>query len=522
MNLFSLAMRGMRTRFAVFGLAAFVLTLSASAQDAMTLPVNEHQLPVTPKINALAHRVLETGLKLNALTGDDLKPWHMKVDFQVIHPGSTKPVGGSVEEWYVSKFVWRRQYQGGTPDMAGSEWSASKIEHYQSKPGHGGFSYAALNLRVTRPVVDPLYQAENIQPDFDLDLKRIQTAGLVLNCVSVADPWRHVDEANPDVLFPTMCFDNVYHLRLTSTSDTSVQFDDLQPFQGRMVARDVKVINKGSLIADMKVSLLEPLNEANADLVKPGKDAVPEPYTIEPGHPQPEAVYEVTASIPLQPNGFPFRGTFLIPILIHKDGSVKAKNDDISFWSQDLKDALVSAINKWKYKPYMVDGQPVEVAMVVPYDVDGKPFVPSYERPKVTSVVTGPDDYSSAYDPRRDPEKDFTIAKAAATQAHKRIFIVVGGNWCIWCKYMDEFFAAHADVREIRDANFVLLKVNMSGLNLNYPFLSKFPQIPAYPYILVVDADGKMLTAQKTEDLEEGAKGYSVPKIKQFLTTWKP
>jgi hypothetical protein len=77
----------------------------------------------------------------------------------VIEPRIPKPVSGTVEEWYVGPKKWRRVYTGGTPDLNGTEWRVSKFEHYQTKPGDSGFSYYALNLRVTRPVVDPMYQA---------------------------------------------------------------------------------------------------------------------------------------------------------------------------------------------------------------------------------------------------------------------------------------------------------------------------------------------------------------------------
>jgi len=352
----------------------------AAAQQTPT-PASEAHSGLTPeRISVLAHRVMDAGGKANALGGDDLKPWHMKVDFQVIPLGAKKPVSGTMEEWHLGPSQWARTFKSPEQRLTGSEWSVSETEQYQSKPSKVGFDHRLLLLRVARPVIDPLYQTANVQPDYDMDVKRLTTAGVTLNCVSVVDPQRYVDQANPDWLFPTMCFDNEYHLRLTATSDTTVQFEDLQPFEGRTVARDVKVIFNGALTAEMKVTLLETIPDANAELVKPAKDAILEPYTIEPGHPKPVSVYEVGASIPIRPDGFPFRGSFPIPIVIHKDGTVKARNEDTSFWTQGLKDALVVAIDKWKYKPYLVNGQPVEVAWTVVYIIDGKPFVPSYER----------------------------------------------------------------------------------------------------------------------------------------------
>jgi hypothetical protein len=501
-------------------LAGLLLSAPASAQQPS--PPSQHQPPVSAKINALAHRVLEAGLKANSLAADGLQPWHLKLNYQLLLPGTPKPVAGSLEAWSAGPDRWRRTYTSPASRLNGSEWSLSRLESYQSKPGREGFSYALLNLRVARPVIAPLYQAANIQPDYELDLKRVNTAGVLLNCVSVVDPSRYASQTNPDWLFPTMCFDQDLHLRLTSAGDTSVQFDDLQIFQGRAVAREVKVIQNGSLIAQMNVSVLE-LLAADPELLRPAADALPQPYTIEAGFPMPESVYEVGAALPIANNGLPYRGMIPVRIVIHKDGSVRAKVQGAEvFFRHDLTDAIEFAVNKWKYKPYLVEGQPVEVVITVPYVIDGKPFVPSYERPKPVPVSTSPEDYSSAYDPKRNPEKDLAMAMVAAAPAHKRILLEVGGDWCVWCRTLDKFFADHPDLRESRDADFVLVKVNMSLLNENYPFLSRYPRIPGYPFLFVLDADGKLLAAKDPGELEDRGGGYSVMEVKEFLASWKP
>ncbi len=371
-------------RWAIACLLCFgVVSMSAgfaAAQETPAPPAEAHPGLSPEKISVLAHRVMEDGVKANALGGDDLKPWHMKLDFKMIPLDAKKPESGTMEEWHLGSSQWARNFKSSEHRLTGSEWSIAETEQYLSKPSKVGFDHRLLVTRVARPVIDPLYQTANIKPEYEMDLKRVTTAGVKLNCVSVAGPRRYADPANPDWQFPTMCFDSDYHLRLTAVSDTTVQFEDLQPFDGRTVARDVKVVSNGVLIAEMKVRLLETLSGASSDLVKPSKDAIPEPYNIEPGHPKPVSMYEVGASVPIQPNGFPFRGSFPIPIVIHKDGTVKARTEDASTWNQDLKDALVRAIDKWKYKPYVVNGQPVEVAWTVVYIIDGKPFVPSYKR----------------------------------------------------------------------------------------------------------------------------------------------
>ena len=336
------------------------------------------------RISALAHRVLDAGLKANSLEGDDLKPWHLKAQYQIVEDGVPKPVPGTVEEWYTGPNQWKRAYQSPEAQLTGAEWSVTRTAHYHAKPKtEDGFDASRLHLRIIRPVVAPLYQAGYIKPEYDLEIGRVNAPGIVLKCVSVANAARYAEPANPDFALPTTCFDPDSHLRLVMAGDTTIQFDDIQMFQDRAVARDVKVIVHGQLNAEIKVSVLEPLAASDFDLVKPPSNAIAEPYSIEPGNPTPESVFEVGASIPIPPEGFPFHGTVSVPVILQKDGSVKINRDGPKDWTrEDVVDAVARAVVKWKYKPYLLDGQPIEVGLTIHYVVDGKPFVQSYNRPK--------------------------------------------------------------------------------------------------------------------------------------------
>jgi hypothetical protein len=85
---------------------------------------------------------------------------------------------------------------------------------------------------------------------------------------------------------------------------------------------------------------------------------------------------------------------------------------------------------------------------------------------------------------------------------------------------MDEFYANHKDVDSLRSANYVVLKVNMSSENGNRAFLMQYPKIPGFPHLFVLDTDGHLLQSQSTGDLESG-NGYSVDRVREFLTHWK-
>lgn len=368
-------------------LATCLLTASASAQSPSTAPAVQPPSQASSdsaRISAFAHHFLEAAFKVNSLQGDDIKPWHLKAEYQILESGAPKPVPGTVEEWYAGPYQWKRAYTSPEAQLTGTEWSVSRTAHYHAKPKtEDGFDASRLHLRITSPVVSPLYQVAYMRPEFDLDAKRVTLSGVVLTCISVANPGRYADPTNPDFALPTMCFDPDMHLRVVSAGDATVQYDDIQLFQNRAFARDVKVLVHGRLTAAIKVSVLEPLASSDTDLVKPPSNAIAEAYAIEPGLPRPESVFEVAASIPIPPDGFPFRGTVTVPVILQKDGSVKINHDGPKDWArEEVVDAVGRAVVKWKYKPYLLDGQPIEVGMTIQCVVDGRPFVASYNRPK--------------------------------------------------------------------------------------------------------------------------------------------
>lgn len=123
---------------------------------------------------------------------------------------------------------------------------------------------------------------------------------------------------------------------------------------------------------------------------------------------------------------------------------------------------------------------------------------------------------ADGYDPRRDPDKDLAAASEEAKRSNKNVFIVVGVEWCSWCHTLDRFFQEHADLATLRDKNYAVMKVSMSQENPNRAFLSRFPRIHGYPHIFILDAQGKLIHSQPTNELEDG-RSYNVERFKSFL-----
>lgn len=123
------------------------------------------------------------------------------------------------------------------------------------------------------------------------------------------------------------------------------------------------------------------------------------------------------------------------------------------------------------------------------------------------------------FDPKRDAAKDIDAAIKSAQKSNKRILLDVGGEWCIWCRKLDQFFIDNKDCAEIVKKNFVVVKVNFSPENENKEVLSKYPKINGYPHLFVLDKSGKLLHSQDTGLLETGDH-HDHDKVMTFLKKW--
>ncbi len=116
------------------------------------------------------------------------------------------------------------------------------------------------------------------------------------------------------------------------------------------------------------------------------------------------------------------------------------------------------------------------------------------------------------FDPQRDSNQDLQTAVARAQKENKRIILDVGGEWCGWCLRMDLYLMKNPKLDRLRTQNFIWVKVNFSEVNENKDFLSKYPEIPGYPHLFVLESDGTLLHSQNTVEIEMPELPIVVPK----------
>ena len=146
------------------------------------------------------------------------------------------------------------------------------------------------------------------------------------------------------------------------------------------------------------------------------------------------------------------------------------------------------------------------------------------------ATLVGQDSNSSAksdfvevdrYDPSRAAAKDLADAEAEAQKTGKNVFVEFGGDWCVWCHIMDRTFTDNPDLLKLREDNYILVKINVSRENENKEVLQRFKGIEGFPWIVILDADGKVLKSKDSAELESG-KGYDLKRFRSFLKKYAP
>jgi thioredoxin-related protein len=127
---------------------------------------------------------------------------------------------------------------------------------------------------------------------------------------------------------------------------------------------------------------------------------------------------------------------------------------------------------------------------------------------------------NETYSPRANPYQDLERGIQRATAENKRILIIVGGDWCVWCDILQRYLADEGEVHAAFEGSFVVVKVNWSRENENTAFLSGFPPAEGYPYFLILDRNGAYLGNQDTGALENG-RGYDRARMLAFATRWR-
>ena len=130
---------------------------------------------------------------------------------------------------------------------------------------------------------------------------------------------------------------------------------------------------------------------------------------------------------------------------------------------------------------------------------------------------------SLIYHPEADAKAEFEEAARRAVAEKKHVVVMIGGNWCRWCRIFEKFRLSNQNVVSAVDTGFVWMHLNYSKENKNPEMMARlgYPQRFGFPVFVVLDGSGQRLHTQNSAYLEED-EGYSEKKVVEFLQQWSP
>lgn len=317
-----------------------------------------------------ARAVLSQGSKVTGLSGADAPAYHLKANYTLYDIRSGKETeSGTLEVWSSGAGVWHRQYTE-KKNTAG-EWSTSPTAQVATKGAR--LPLNALNMEVAQPLLDPLHLAAHYPADLELTGQAGTFSGEVLNCVTVTYPETAAHGMNPDLLFPRYCFDAKSGvLRYTTTSKVMTEYSEFKTVGGRQVATKVQIKPYNRLGTDLEITTLEPLAAGSDAELKPTGKTVAFPLAHEPGDPPLVPVHVAECEYPIEARNNQVFGVVSVPVVIEKDGKVKGNGPAMG--PGPLAQAAEDCVTNYRFQPYTVNGQPVEVSDTIEYNFDGKPY----------------------------------------------------------------------------------------------------------------------------------------------------
>jgi TonB family protein len=296
---------------------------------------------------------MQLAAKVNGLTGADIRPWHLKVSFQWMDENGSVKDQGTIEEWWAAPQKKRTTY-----NLTGISQTIYETEQGRFRSGSAE-GVPQLIVEAQSAIASPLPSLEYLQHQTIEELEQ-DSGSTKLLCLTVKIP--RVPNAVATRFGPSYCIDvDKPILRVTAAGLSQTIDNKIGIFQGRYVPQEIKITRSGKTLLTAHLDTLEVLRTVeDADFVPPS-DAVsaPRKIAISSGVATGLLVKEVRPVYPMMAKASGTQGTVVLQVRISKDGSVSEPR--VISGPLVLQQAAIDAVKQWVYKPYILNGEPVDV-----------------------------------------------------------------------------------------------------------------------------------------------------------------
>jgi TonB family protein len=330
-----------------------VICLPALAQDATpaAAPANEAPSAVMPSD---PKELMLLAAKTNGLTGDDVKPWHLKATWKMLDEQGGITDQGTYEEYWVSPTKYKRTFAGSsfTKTVFGTDKGILLTGPEDAPPD--------LVDVISHQIVRPMQSLRAIM-DESIDFQQHEFENSKLVCLSMMD-------AEESPFGPTWCLDAdrpVLRIKYLSQG-LRVSYDNIFKFQSRLIAGDLQAVQQEKMVFTTHLSSIEALAAIDEANFIPSSDAIPPKLRtnhisaeVTPGF----ILYKVAPDYPPEAKAAHVTGTVVLQATIAKDG--RLRNPRVLNGPARLQQAALDAVEQWVYRPYLLNDEPIEIETTI-------------------------------------------------------------------------------------------------------------------------------------------------------------
>ncbi len=296
-------------------------------------------------------------LKTNGLGGDGLLPWHMKASVQAFDETGKPQAPATLEVFWAGPRKFKQIYSSG--DFARTEYWTGDGVYVSGSATPPPYPFEIVTEQLLRPLPSQA-EIDDFSPE-----KREQSFGSVkLQCVMLSQKIPRLSFP-PLGLFPTYCFSPEKPILRFGTFSGGIQavFNNLVLFQGRYLAKSIAISDRGAALANITMEQIQGIPQINeADFAHPA-DATKgyaDPVAVAGGVMAGNISRKVPPRYPQSAKANRVSGKVVLNAIIGRDGRIH-RLKVVSSPDPDLAVASLAAVQQWTYKPYLLEGRPVEV-----------------------------------------------------------------------------------------------------------------------------------------------------------------
>jgi TonB family protein len=293
---------------------------------------------------------MQLAARVNGLGSSDMKPWHLKANYQTFDADGKPKDTGVFEEWWAGPEKYKISYASvGFNQVQYRDGDKTWMTGYVKWPPF-------LEGMVERLLVHPLPSASGVEAQkYVANDMKIGAAALMCLRQAVPSQYTALSTYCLEKTMPIVRIEEPYANGIVAFFNNDVKVN------GQYVAKRIKVQNTGRPLLNIDLTVLEfPPRVEDADFAAPADAAVaPSRVELTGGVIASNRISGTDVKYPSAARSAREQGTVVLHAVIDKKGVI----DDLRVVSgpRILQQAALDAVKTWRYKPYLLNGQPMEV-----------------------------------------------------------------------------------------------------------------------------------------------------------------